>query len=184
MTERSDQELIEAFQQGSETAFNEIVLRYQEKIYWLARRFVVHHADADDIVQEVFLKAYERIAEFRGDSGLYTWLYRIAVNVSLNALRKQKVREFFQVDTLFEYEDTAGEKPDQAVERDEQKELIEKAIERLPAKQKAVFLMRYKDDLSYEEISDILKTSIGGLKANYFHALRKIEEYIRRAHTS
>jgi len=184
MTERSDLELIEAFRQGKESAFNEIVLRYQEKIYWVARRFLPNHPDADDIVQEVFIKAYERIAEFRSESGLYTWLYRIAVNASLNALRKQKVREFFQVDTLLEYEDTAGEKPDQAVERDEHRKLIEEAIERLPVKQKAVFLMRYKDDLSYEEIADILKTSIGGLKANYFHALRKIEEYVRRAHQS
>jgi RNA polymerase sigma-70 factor (ECF subfamily) len=184
MTERSDLELIEAFRQGEESAFNEIVLRYQEKIYWVARRFLPSHADADDIVQEVFIRAYERLQEFRSESGLFTWLYRIAVNTSLNALRRRKVREFFQIDTLLEHEDTRGIRPDQAVEHDEQKKLIDEAIQRLPEKQKAVFIMRYVDDLSYEEIAEILKTSVGGLKANYFHALRKIEDYVRRAHQS
>src|SRR3990172_3922949 len=184
MTERSDLELIEAFRQGEESAFNEIVLRYQEKIYWVARRFLSNHADADDIVQEVFIRAYERIQEFRSESGLYTWLYRIAVNASLNALRRQKVREFFHLDSLLEVEDTGGESPDRAFEKDEHRRLIDEAIQRLPEKQKAVFVMRYVDDLSYEEISEILKTSVGGLKANYFHALRKIEEYVRRAHES
>ncbi len=184
MTERSDLELIEAFRQGEESAFNEIVLRYQEKVYWVARRFLSSHADTDDIVQEVFIKAYERIREFRGESGLYTWLYRIAVNASLNALRRQKIRDFLQIDSLLEHEDTLGNRPDQAAEQDEQKRLIEEAIQRLPEKQKAVFIMRYLDDLSYEEIAEVLKTSVGGLKANYFHALRKIEDYVRRAHQS
>jgi len=159
MTERSDLELIEAFRQGEESAFNEIVLRYQEKVYWVVRRFLSSHADADDIVQEVFIKVYERIREFRSESGLYTWLYRIAVNASLNALRRQKVREFFQVDSLLEHEDTRGHRPDQAAERDEDKRLIEEAIQRLPEKQKAVFIMRYQDDLSYEEIAAILKAA-------------------------
>ncbi len=184
MTERDDHELIEAFRKGEESAFNEIVLRYQEKIYWVAKRFVNYHDDADDIVQEVFIRAYERLGDFRSDAGLYTWLYRIAVNASLNVLRKQKVREFFRVDDLFEIEDVQNEAPDLAVETKEQKILIEKAITMLPPKQKAVFLMRFVDELSYEEIASILKTSVGGLKANYFHALRKIQEYVKRAHRS
>lgn len=184
MTGRTDLELIEAFRQGEESAFNEIVLRYQEKIYWVARRFLGDHDAADDIVQEVFISAYRRISSFRSASGLYTWLYRIAVNVSLNVLRRQKVRDFLRVDNLFDVEDEQEERPDQALEREEQKTLIDEAIQLLPAKQKAVFLMRYVDELSYEEIAPILKTSIGGLKANYFHALKKIQDYVKRANRS
>lgn len=184
MTGRTDLELIEAFRQGEESAFNEIVLRYQERIYWVARRFLGDHDAADDIVQEVFISAYRRISSFRSASGLYTWLYRIAVNVSLNVLRRQKVRDFLRVDNLFDVEDEQEERPDQALEREEQKTLIDEAIQLLPAKQKAVFLMRYVDELSYEEIAPILKTSIGGLKANYFHALKKIQDYVKRANRS
>ncbi len=182
MSERSDLELVKRFQKGDEAAFNELVLRYQEKVYWVARRFLNDHDHADDIVQEVFCKAYEALKEFRSESSIYTWLYRIAVNVALNTIRRQKLRDFFRIDEFFESEDVSAETPDRLFEQQEQKSLIEEAIRSLPEKQKAVFIMRYYDEMRYEEIAKILKTSVGGLKANYFHAVKKIGEYLKRAH--
>ncbi|HEY6953505.1 MAG TPA: RNA polymerase sigma factor [Bacteroidota bacterium] len=182
MSDRSDDELVRLFCGGDEAAFNELVLRYQEKIYWVARRFTGNHDQADDITQEVFCRMYESLAEFRGASSLYTWLYRIAVNVSLNFIRRQKVRDFLRIDEIFDIEAEKSESPDSVVEYDEQQSLVEEAVAKLPEKQKAVFVMRYYEELPYEEIAKILKTSVGGLKANYFHALRKVGEYLRRAH--
>jgi RNA polymerase sigma factor (sigma-70 family) len=182
MTDTSDLELVESFQKGNEASFNELVRRYQEKVYWIARRFLNDHDQSDDVVQEVFVKIYSALKQFRGESSVYTWLYRITVNVSLNALRKQKVREYIRIDEFFETADDESEQPDSIVERNEQQRLIEEAIALLPEKQKAVFLLRYYEELSYEEISQILHTSVGGLKANYFHAAKKIGEHVHRAH--
>ncbi len=182
MTEQSDLELVRLFQRGDESAFNRLVLRYQEKVYWVARRLVNDHDGADDITQEVFCKAYESLKEFRGDSSIFTWLYRITVNIALNAIRRQKVKDFFRIDQLFDTEDTSAQDPHEAMEQQENRELIDEAIARLPKKQRSVFLLRYYEELSYEEIARILKTSVGGLKANYFHAVRKIQEHIKRAH--
>jgi len=182
MTERSDNELIELFRNGDESAFNLLVVRYQEKVYWVARRFVNDHDRADDVTQDVFCKVYESLREFRGESSIYTWLYRITVNIALNSLRRQKVRELFRIDEMFEVEDKDSVAPDEALERQEQKTLIEEAIAKLPKKQKSVFVLRYYEELPYEEISKVLKTSVGGLKANYFHAVKKIQEYVKRAH--
>ena len=182
MTNSHDLELVELFQKGDETSFNELVARYQEKVYWIAYRFVNDHDQADDIVQEVFVKVYSSLKDFRGDSGVYTWLYRITVNVALNTLRKRRVRDFIRIDELFEITGDENERPDALLEKNEQQQLIEEAIAKLPEKQKAVFILRYHEELPYEEISAILKTSVGGLKANYFHAAKKIGEHISRAH--
>ncbi|MFH0991887.1 MAG: RNA polymerase sigma factor [bacterium] len=181
MAEYSDAQLIEEFQQGNESAFNRIVLKYQEKVYWLARKYVNDHDQADDITQEVFVKAYESFGGFRGESSIYTWLYRITINIALNSIRRQKVRDFFRIDELFDTEDVESDPPDWILEREEQRELITKAIATLPKQQKAVFLLRYYDELPYEEIAKILKTSVGGLKANYFHAIRKIQDFVKKA---
>jgi RNA polymerase sigma factor (sigma-70 family) len=182
MTDSNDLELVELFQNGNEASFNELVARYQEKVYWIARRFVNNHDQADDIVQEVFIKVFNALKDFRGQSGVYTWLYRITVNVALNFLRKQRIRDFIRIDEFFETADDESERPDAKFEKDEQQKLIEEAIAKLPEKQKAVFILRYHEELTYEEISLILKTSIGGLKANYFHAVKKIGEYVKSAH--
>jgi RNA polymerase sigma-70 factor (ECF subfamily) len=180
MTERSDAELIEDFKRGSETGFNELVRRYQERVYWIARRFLPNHNDADDVVQETFVKVYEALGSFRSDSSFYTWLYRIAVNASLNALRRKRIRKQLHLDDLLEEPAATQERPDVAVERSEERRLIDEAVAQLPEKQKRVFVLRYFEQLSYEEISKIVHTSVGGLKANYFHAIRKIENYVRR----
>jgi len=182
MTGHTDLELVERFQRGDESAFNELLLRYKERIYWTARRFLQSHDDADDVVQQVLLNTYHALKEFRSDSGVFTWLYRITVNTSLNALRKRRVRDFFSLDEIVTAESPASERPDESFEVREQRSLIEKAVGTLPEKQKTVFIMRYYDELPYEEIAKVLKTSVGGLKANYFHAMRKIEKYVRRAH--
>jgi len=182
MTNRSDLELLELFQTGDESAFNHLVLRYRERVYWVARRFVNDHDGADDVTQDVFCKAYESLPDFRGESSFYTWLYRITVNIALNNVRRQKLREFFRIDEMFEIEDKSAVSPDVAVEKKEERMLIEEAITRLPEKQKSVFVLRYYEELPYEDISTILKTSVGGLKANYFHAVKKIQEYVKRAH--
>jgi RNA polymerase sigma-70 factor (ECF subfamily) len=181
MSALKDLELVELFQKGDEASFNELVKRYQEKVYWIARRFVNDHDQADDVTQEVFVKIYSALKEFRGESSFYTWLYRITVNVALNTLRKQRIRNFIRIDEFFETASDESEQPDKIVEQNEQQKIIEEAISKLPEKQKAVFILRYYEELSYEEISHILKTTIGGLKANYFHAIRKIGEYISRA---
>ncbi|MCU0453796.1 MAG: sigma-70 family RNA polymerase sigma factor [Bacteroidetes bacterium] len=182
MTAISDQELVEQFRQGREPAFNEIVLRYQERIYWVVRRFLNDHDDADDVVQDVFIKAARNLRGFRGDSSLYTWLYRIAVNLSLNAIRRKRVADFFRLDDIGDIASHDDIGPDGRVEADEQRQLIESAAQQLPPKQRTVFVLRYYEDLSYEEIAEILHTSVGGLKANFFHAIRKVAEHVKRQH--
>lgn len=178
----TDLELVDRFQKGDEAAFNELVHRYKEKIYWTARRFLQDHDDADEVVQETFLKAYKGLRTFRSDSGVFTWLYRITVNTALNALRKRKAREFLGIDELAGERAPESDRPDEQFEQTEERALVEEAIRRLPEKQRAVFVLRFHDQLSYEEIAEILNTSVGGLKANFFHAMRKIGEYVKRAH--
>ncbi len=177
-----DHDLLKKFQGGDESAFNIIVRRYQEKIYWTAKRFLGDHDEADDVVQEVFVKAYSAFKDFRGESGVYTWLYRITVNLSLNAIRRKKVRDFLRLDELLTPHDSETPTPVEVMEHEEQQKLIERAISQLPEKQKKVFVLRYYEEMPYEEISSILKTSIGGLKANYFHAVKKIGAFVKNAH--
>jgi len=180
MTAKSDSELVELFRGGDISGFNELVRRYQEKIYWIARRTVGSHDDADDVVQDVFVRVYEKLRDFRGDSSFYTWLYRITLNVSLNALRKKRFKDMLPYDEMLEEILPSEEQTDQHVYDQEYQTILERAIKRLPAKQKAVFMMRYYDELPYEEMSKMLGKTVGGLKANYFHALKKIQEYVRK----
>jgi RNA polymerase sigma factor (sigma-70 family) len=182
MSPRTDVELVSAFQTGDESAFNELVLRHQEKLYWIARRFLNDHAHADDALQASLVKAYHGLKTFRGDSNVFTWLYRIVVNTSITELRRQRTRDFFQLDELLAEPASSEAMPDDTFEREEQSRIIEQAIAHLPEKQKAVFILRYHEELPYEAIADILKTSVGGLKANYFHAVKKVALYVKRAH--
>lgn len=179
MEPRSDSDLVREVRNGNRQAFTELMRRYQKRVYWLARRIVTDHDDADDVVQETFVKAYLALGEFRGDAGFYTWLYRIAVNLSLNTVRKRQVMNYLRESELLGRILPSPDDPSASVEHQELESALQRAVATLPEKQKAVFVLRYYDELSYEEIAKILKTSVGGLKANYFHALRKVQEYMR-----
>jgi RNA polymerase sigma-70 factor (ECF subfamily) len=137
------------------------------------------HEEADDIAQETFVKAYLALGDFRGDASFFTWLYRIAVNLSLNSIRKQQVLGYLRQSEIVNRIFPADENPQKDLELKETQTLLDKAIAELPEKQRAVFVMRYHDEMTYEEISRVLKTSVGGLKANYFHALRKVQEFMK-----
>lgn len=178
MEELSDLQLIEEVRSGKRRAFTELMRRYQQRVYWVARRIVGTHEDADDIAQETFVKAFTALGDFRGESSFFTWLYRIAVNLSLNAVRKKQLVNYLRESEIINRIFPASEDPSREVEFKETQSRLEEAIARLPEKQRAVFVMRYYDELSYEEISEVMKTSVGGLKANFFHALRKVREYM------
>lgn len=184
--QKTDTELITAFQNGDILGFNELVRRYQERVYWIARRMVLDHDDADDITQDVFVKVYGALNKFRMESEFFTWVYRITVNISLNKIRAKKMKRFFRLDDDnalpqdVELSDDANH-PDVLLQKQELKNAIENAVKKLPKQQRAVFVMRFYDELSYEEISQLLKRSIGGLKANYFHAIKKIQHYVQHA---
>jgi RNA polymerase sigma-70 factor, ECF subfamily len=182
MTEQTDLQLIASFRNGDEKAFNLLVIRYQERVYWAARRILGSHEDADDTVQEVFLRVYRKLHSFRGDSEFFTWLYRITVNIALNASRKKKIAGFFHIDALHERQPADGDDPESLLIRREEQSLLDRAISLLPEKQKAVFMMRYHEEMKFDAIASILNRSVGGVKSNYFHALRKIDRFIRERH--
>ena len=158
---------------NAERLFNEIVRDYSERVYWHVRRFVNNHEDADDLVQEIFLKIWTALPSFRGDAQLFTWVYRIATNETLNWLRREKVRaalRFASIDTEMERRIDS----DPFFDGDAADRALSKAVAKLPEKQRQVFVMRYYDELPYEEMSTILGTSVGALKASYHIAQEKV----------
>ncbi len=179
LPELDDNELVRLFKdtQQREKAFTSIVKKYQEKIYWQIRRIVITHQDADDVVQNVFIKAWNGLNNFREDAKLYTWIYRIAVNESLTYLEQQKRRSSISFDDVSE---SLENKMQSEKGFDENKTIwkLQLAIKQLPEKQRIVFNLRYFDEMPYEEMGIILDTSVGALKASYHHAVKKIEEYI------
>ena len=157
--------------------FNLLVREYQERVYWHVRKMVIDHDDADDLVQEIFVKVWKNLNSFREDSKLFTWIYRIATNECLTFLKKKK-RKFFV--PIHDVQSELSTKLDQEVgiSGDEIQLKLQKALLTLPDKQRMVFNMKYFEDLKFKDISEITKTSEGALKANYHHAVKKIEEYI------
>ena len=176
MESLSDQELVQEVRNGRRSAFTELMRRYQDRVYWTARRIVGDHADADDVAQETFIRAYLNLGDFRGDSSFFTWLYRIAVNLSFNALRKKQLVNYLRDSAIIRRFMPDPPMPDMVYQEAETEARLAHAVEELPDKQKAVFVLRFYDGLTYEEIAKILKTSVGGLKANYFHALKKVQQ--------
>jgi RNA polymerase sigma factor (sigma-70 family) len=175
----TDKELLELFRDSERKnyAFNLIVKKYQERIYWHVRKLVLDHNDADDILQNTFIKAWNGLEGFRGASALYTWLYRIATNEALTFLKHKKTRYFLPlVDVHKQLSETL--ETDEYLNADEAQLKLQKALLTLPEKQRLVFNMKYFDEMKYEDIADILKTSVGALKASYHHAVRKIEKYL------
>lgn len=155
------------------TAFSALVNRYSEQLYWKVRRMVGRHEDADDVLQNAFLKAWTRLDDFRGDSNIHTWIYRICINEALDFLRKK--REQVTSDGVMQIADSHF--ADEYFDGDETQKRLQQAIESLPEAQRITFCMRYFDELSYSEMSKILGTSEGGLKANYHLAVRKIKDF-------
>lgn len=160
--------------------FEEIVEKYKENLYWHIRKIVLVHDDANDVLQNTFLKVWKGLDNFKGESKLYTWLYRIATNESINFLNKRK-NNFDN--TSFSNESALYDnlKADEYFDGDKLQLEFQKALLTLPTKQRLIFNMKYFDDMKYSEISDILGTSVGALKASYFHAVKKIESYIKES---
>ena len=174
-----DKELLQQFKQPAlkDIAYTSIVKKYQEKLYWHIRRLVVDHDDANDVLQNMFIKVWNGLENFREDSQLYTWLYRIATNESLTFLDRQKRKyaiSLGDVETGLSNKIKASENFN--ANRLEWK--LQLAIQHLPEKQRAVFNLRYYDEMPYEEMSRVLDTSEGALKASYHHAAKKIEDFI------
>jgi RNA polymerase sigma-70 factor (ECF subfamily) len=179
LADRSDRELVHEFRTGSSRnkAFDGIVRKYQERLYWHIRKILISHEDTDDVLQNTFLKAFEGLNGFREDASLFTWLYRIATNESLTFLKRKSRRYFLSIgDDLNQLENKL--ESDVYFNGDEIQMKLQKAILRLPQKQRLVFNMKYYDELKYEEISRVLDTSVGALKASYHHALKKLEKYL------
>lgn len=175
-----DHELLAAFKEDStkEWAFTQIVKKYQERLYWHIRRMVVSHDDADDVLQNVFIKVWRYLENFRADAQLYTWLYRIGTNEAISFLNKEKKRKSISISD----EDTGLENTLRAEKGFNVQEIewkLQLAIQSLPEKQRIVFSLRYYDEMPYAEMSEVLETSTGALKASYHHAVKKVEEYLK-----
>lgn len=179
-TEHTDTDLIRLFKSGQkEYAFEKIVRAYQEKLYWHIRKIVISHDDADDIIQNTFLKAWKALDEFREESHLYTWLYRIATNESLSLLKKNKRHQLIAIESD-DYNLESLIESDSYFSGDDVQKKFQKALLKLPEKQRIVFNMKYFDEMKYEQMAKILKTSVGALKASYHHAVKKIENLLEK----
>ena len=179
LTSVSDNELLVQFRNPDtkERAYTAIIKKYQEKLYWHIRRMVVDHDDANDVLQNVLIRVWKGLENFREDSQLYTWLYRIATNESLTFLEQQKKKSTI---SLSDVETGLSNKirADQNFDANKLEWKLQLAIQQLPEKQRVVFSLRYYEEMPYEEMSRVLETSEGALKASYHHAVKKIEEYI------
>ncbi len=179
MTHLSDQELIARFKKGDQqdTVFTALIKKHQEKLYWHIRRILIDHEDTNDVLQNTFIKMWNHLGQFREDAQLYTWLYRIATNESFSFLEQKRKKMAVPLDeTLHDLSSIVA--ADQSFDAAKIEWKLQLAIQQLPDKQRTVFNLRYYDEMTYEEISEVLGTSVGALKASYHHAVKKIEEYI------
>ncbi len=174
-----DKDLVFQFKNGTnkELPFTQIIKKYQEKLYWHVRRMVVEHEDANDILQNMFVKVWKNLDNFREDSQLYTWLYRIATNECLTFLEQQKKRSALSLS------DDGSQlinkiHADKYFDANKLEWKLQLAIQKLPEKQRAVFNLRYYNEMPYQQMSKVLETSEGALKASYHHAVKKIEHFI------
>lgn len=176
---KDEKQLIEALQSTKkELAFKQLITTYKKRLYWHIRKIVINHDDADDVLQNTFIKVYKNIDGFKGDSKLYSWLYRIATNESITFINNKAKRNGI---TSEEFQEQVIEnlKSDVYFEGDEIQLKLQKAIGTLPEKQRLVFTMKYFDDLTYDELSEILETSVGALKASYHLAVKKITTFLK-----
>ncbi len=177
----SDQELIIQFQQSlnKEVVFTQLLRKHQQKVYYQIKRMVLEHADADDIAQLVWIKVWNKLDGFKMESEFSTWIFRIAYNETLNYLQKQKKQSTrLSNDDLFTYENVSGSSDEPKTT--EIQIALESAIKQLPEKQRIVFMLRYFDGYEYEKIAGIMGTTVGGAKANFHQAVKKIEKFVKK----
>jgi RNA polymerase sigma-70 factor (ECF subfamily) len=172
--------LVEACQRGEREAFDVLVTRYQRHVYRLCYRYVNDHSDANDLAQEAFLKAYKAIGRFRGDAAFSTWLYRIAVNTCLNFRAARKPQAEPLAESLADGRRGVGEE----IERRERAGRVREAVERLPEKQRLTLILKIYQDLTHEQVAEILGSSVGTVKANLFHALGNLRRLLQAGGTS
>ena len=174
-----DTELLLQFRdpETREKGFTSIIKKYQEKLYWHIRRMVITHEDANDVLQNVFIRVWNGLGNYREDAKLYTWLYRIATNECLTYLEQQKRKSSI---SLSDVEEGLSNRvvADKFFDANKLEWKLQLAIQKLPEKQRIVFNLRYYDEMPYEEMSKVLETSQGALKASYHHAVKKVEEFI------
>ncbi|WP_167189797.1 RNA polymerase sigma factor [Wenyingzhuangia heitensis] len=159
-------------------AFDELVRLYKERLYWHIRKIVINHDDTDDVLQNTFIKVYKNIGGFKEESKLFSWMYRIATNEAITFLNKNAKKSNVPIEE-YQKELRSSLQDDELFDGDTIQIILQKAIAELPHKQQLVFNMKYFDELKYEEMSEILDTSVGALKASYHHAVKKIESYIK-----
>ena len=162
-----------------EKAFRELISLYKERLYWHVRKIVISHDDTDDVLQNTFIKIYKNIGKFKQESKLFSWMYRIATNEAITFINKRNKERKIDISEVQEHLVSTLEN-DIYFSGEEIQEILQKAIASLPQKQQLVFNMKYFDNIKYTQISEILGTSVGALKASYFHAVKKIESYIKK----
>ena len=165
--------------QTREKAFKELISLYKERLYWHVRKIVISHDDTDDVLQNTFIKIYKNIGKFKQESKLFSWMYRIATNEAITFINKRNKERKIDISEVQEQIVSTLES-DIYFSGEEIQEILQKAIASLPQKQQLVFNMKYFDNIKYTQISEILGTSVGALKASYFHAVKKIESYIKK----
>ena len=179
MQHYSDEEILNLYRDepSRNMSLHYLIQKYQQKLYWHIRKIVISHDDTDDVLQNTFIKTWKGLANFKEESQLYTWLYRIATNEALTFLKQKQKNNTTSIHPI-EYQLSKSLESDTFFSGDEIQLKLQKAILTLPEKQRLVFNMRYYDEMPYEEMSNILETSVGALKASYHKAAKKIEEYL------
>ena len=162
-----------------EKAFKKLITEYKERLYWHIRKIVISHDDADDVLQNTFIKVFKGIDNFKQDSKLYSWMYRIATNESITFINKRARERNIDI-TEMKQKLVSNLQSDKWFSGNDIELILQEAVATLPEKQQLVFNMKYFDHMKYQEISEILGTTVGGLKASYFHAVKKIENYIKK----
>lgn len=182
-TKYNEEELLEELRNpdNQRLGFAHLVEEYSERLYWQIRKMVYSHEDANDILQDVFIKAWLNIENFRGDAKLSTWLYKIAINESITFINKSKAKLNLSIDDDDSFLINQLES-DKYFDGDEAQMLLQKAVVTLPEKQRIVFQMKYFSEMKYDEISEVLGTSVGALKASYHHAVKKVESFLKQSH--
>jgi RNA polymerase sigma-70 factor (ECF subfamily) len=181
MTDQTDSHLVKSFKAGEEKAFNQLVLRHQKRIFDLIYRMTRNREDAADLSLEVFVRAYKNLKDFEERSSFYVWVAKIAVNLSLNFLKREKFRSFLSIFDLVETK-TATDSPAKEMEKSELKVAIDRAIASLPARQRTAFVLKYYQDMSHQEIAEIMEITEGASKANYFQAVQKLQKLLACYH--